>query len=102
MSALSSFGKFLVGTLVGGAVGAAIGMLLAPRSGSETRALIREEFDQRYRDSSDAVREKSDVIKEKAAAFKDKMTELSDDLEKRGQDVMSRFTEGKPRSETTS
>jgi gas vesicle protein len=101
MSDSSSLGKFLVGALVGGAVGAAIGMLLAPRSGSETRALIREEFEQRYHDSADVVREKADVLKEKAVAFKDKMSELSDDLEKKGQQVVSRFTE-KKRSESPS
>lgn len=102
MSASSSFGKFLVGAFLGGAIGAIIGMLLAPRSGTETRALIREEFDNRYRESSDTVREKSDRIREKAVAFKDKLGELSDDLEKKGQQVLSRFTDGKNRSETPS
>ena len=102
MTSSSSFGKFVVGALVGGAVGAAIGMLLAPRSGSETRELIKEEFESRYRDSADALREKSDVIKEKAAAFRDKMTDLSAELEETGRKTVSRFTEaGKKASDPT-
>lgn len=35
-------GDFIVGFLVGGLVGAAAALLLAPQSGEETRALIRE------------------------------------------------------------
>lgn len=95
----SSLGKFLTGALVGGAVGAVIGMLLAPRSGSETRELIREEFESRYREGSDNIREKSDLLKEKAAAFRDKMTDLSAELEDAGRKTVSRFTEAGKKSE---
>lgn len=104
MTTSSSFGKFVLGALLGGAVGGVIGMLLAPRSGAETRELIREEFDNRYRESADALREKSDVLKEKAAAFREKMSEISTDLEETGRRTVSRFTEaaGKNSSETTS
>lgn len=35
-------GKFLGGLLIGGAIGTAIGLLLAPRSGKETRRLLRK------------------------------------------------------------
>jgi len=102
MTTSSSFGKFVLGALVGGAVGAAIGMLLAPRSGSETRELIKEELDNRYRESADALREKSDVLKEKAAAFRDKVGEISSDLEETGRKTVSRFTEAvKKTTETT-
>lgn len=103
MTTSSSLGKFVLGALVGGAVGAAIGMLLAPRSGSETRELIKEEFDSRYRESADALREKSDILKEKASAFKDKMCEISSELEETGRKTVSRFTEAvKKPSETPS
>lgn len=90
---MSNFGKFMAGALVGGAVGAAIGMLLAPRSGAETRELIREEFETRSRDVADSVREKGDVLREKAAAFKEKLGELSQDFEEAGKKAVSRFTD---------
>jgi gas vesicle protein len=101
MSSSSSFGKFVAGALVGGAVGAVIGMLLAPRSGSETRELIREEFETRYRESGDVLREKSDVLKEKASAFREKISDLSAELEETGRKTVSRFTEAgkKPSNE---
>lgn len=103
MTTSSSLGKFVLGAVIGGAVGAAIGMLLAPRSGAETRELIKEEFDSRYRESTDALREKSDVLKEKAAAFKDKLSEISADLEETGRKTVSRFTEAaKKATEPTS
>ncbi|HEY9687198.1 MAG TPA: YtxH domain-containing protein [Coleofasciculaceae cyanobacterium] len=91
----SNFGKFVLGALVGSAVGAVVGMLLAPRSGAETREMIREEFDSRTREAADNLREKSDVLKEKAAAFRDKMTDLSSDLEETGRRAVSKFTERK-------
>jgi len=100
MSNSSSFGKFMAGALVGGAIGAVIGMLLAPRSGSETRELIREEFETRYRESGDTLREKSDLLKEKAAAFRDKLSDLSADLEETGRKTVSRFTEAAGRKST--
>ena len=38
----TDFGAFLVGFIVGGLVGAATALLLAPQSGEETRAYIRD------------------------------------------------------------
>jgi len=98
----SSFGKFVTGALVGGAIGALFGMLLAPRSGSETRELIREEFDARYRESTENLREKSDLLKEKAVAFREKMSDLTSELEETGRKTVSRFTEAgkKPSGES--
>ena len=91
MTSSSSFGKFLGGILLGGAIGAVIGMLLAPRSGSETRALIREEFDSRYQDSAEVIQAKSEAIQEKTAAFREKVSHLAEDLEEKGQQVLSRL-----------
>lgn len=89
----SNFGKFVAGALLGGAVGAVIGMLLAPRSGEETRTLIKEEFDARTRDVAEGLRDKSDLLKEKAAAFRDKVGDLSHELEETGRRTVSRFTD---------
>jgi len=42
MSDNDEFGAFLVGFIVGGLAGAAAALLLAPQSGEETRAIIKE------------------------------------------------------------
>jgi gas vesicle protein len=42
MTDRDEFGAFLIGFVVGGLTGAAVSLLLAPQSGAETRAIIRE------------------------------------------------------------
>jgi gas vesicle protein len=82
---MSSFGKFVLGTLVGGAIGAALGLLLAPRSGRETRELIREEFNTRYSESVETV-------KDKAEAVKHRIKEQADHLEEAGRRMMGKIS----------
>lgn len=82
---MSSFGKFMLGTLVGGAIGAALGLLLAPRSGQETRKLIQDEFSTRYNDSVDCV-------KEKAEAVRAKIKEEAQHLEEAGRKMVGKLS----------
>ncbi|MDI6696479.1 MAG: YtxH domain-containing protein [Anaerolineales bacterium] len=42
MSDNNDFGSFFAGLIVGGLVGAAVALLMAPQSGEETRAVIRD------------------------------------------------------------
>ncbi len=42
MSDRDDFGAFLIGFVVGGLTGAVVALLLAPQSGEETRALLKE------------------------------------------------------------
>ena len=42
MSERNDFGSFMVGFIVGGLTGAVVALLLAPQSGEETRAVIKE------------------------------------------------------------
>ncbi|HEX7541672.1 MAG TPA: YtxH domain-containing protein, partial [Anaerolineales bacterium] len=42
MSDHDDFGAFLIGFVVGGVAGALAALLLAPQSGEETRALIKD------------------------------------------------------------
>lgn len=53
--------KVLVGFLVGAAVGGALGLLLAPDKGTETRRKIME----KGADLSDSLADFSDTVKEK-------------------------------------
>lgn len=83
---MSSFGKFILGTLVGGALGAVFGLLLAPRSGQETRQLIKDEFSHRYHDSVDAVKEKADAVKTR-------IREEANHLEEAGRKVVNNMSQ---------
>ena len=60
MSDRDEFGAFLVGFLVGGLTGAVVALLMAPQSGEETRALIK--------DKSIELRDKAQVTAEEALA----------------------------------
>jgi len=97
MSVFSSLLKLTAGALVGGAIGAVVGMLLAPRSGEETRHLIREEFEDRYRNSRNRIqetaREKAEFLKGRATIIRDKMSEISTDLEATGRKAMGCLNE---------
>ena len=81
---------FISGVLWGGLVGAAIGMLMAPRSGEETRALLRErsdEFREQARETADNLRTKAtetaDVARERAAELQQRSKELIDENRER-------------------
>ena len=67
-----SAGKFLAGFIVGGAVGALAGLLLAPKSGEETREMIAQK-------SSDIYDKTEASIKE----IKSKTEAVVDDLQKK-------------------
>ena len=45
MSEKSNGGTFVAGIVVGGLIGTAIGLLLAPRSGRETRRILKKSAD---------------------------------------------------------
>ncbi len=97
----NSFGRFVLGTMVGGAIGAVMGILLAPRSGAETREMIKDEMAHRYTDSVNQIRESREQLKEKVDDVKTKVRDLSDNLEETGRKALNRWKE-KPESETTS
>lgn len=67
---MSKSSNILAAFVLGAAVGAAVGLLLAPEKGSETRRKLREEG-QRFADS---VNEKVKEGKEKVESWKQKMS----------------------------
>lgn len=71
MSDHDDFGAFLVGFVVGGLTGAVVALLLAPQSGEETRAVIKEKaielYDQAEK-TADEVVVKGKAVADEAAA----------------------------------
>lgn len=86
-----SSGKFVLGALVGGAIGAVVGLLVAPRSGVETREMISEELSTKYDDAKDRL---SDA----AANAKDRVSEIAADLEETGKKAVDSVTAKLPGS----
>ncbi len=77
--------KFLAGFLVGGAIGAVAGILLAPKSGEETRALIAETAKDTLRRADETVKE----IQSKADDVVSDMQKKGDELKNKLQDLIS-------------
>jgi len=89
MSDHDEFGAFLAGFIIGGLAGAAAALMLAPQSGEETRALIRErsielrdqasaEAEAAWKRAEEAAKEASaraDELAEKARAQSAELTE---------------------------
>lgn len=53
----SGFGSFLGGVVIGGLIGAAVGLILAPQSGNETREQLGEFVDEKRTQIGDAINE---------------------------------------------
>lgn len=64
--------KFLAGFIVGGAIGAIAGVLLAPKSGEETRAMIAD-------GAKDAMRRADETVKE----IQSKADDVVSDMQKK-------------------
>jgi len=88
MSERDEFGAFLVGFIVGGLSGAVVALLMAPQSGEETRALIRDKSIE-LRDRAQHTAEETLARAEKAASeARARADELASDLRERGRGVI--------------
>lgn len=67
MSDHDDFGAFLIGFVVGSVAGAVAALLLAPQSGEETRALIKD----KSIELRDKAAEQAEVVASKANEFAD-------------------------------
>ena len=74
--------------LVGAAIGAASALLLAPRSGAETRKLIAD----RARESADIVANRSKVVTDMASSYLDRGKET---LHQQKEQLSAAFEAGK-------
>jgi gas vesicle protein len=64
-------GSFLAGVLTGAVIGGVIALLTAPRSGKETREILKgklEEYEKEFEDLKKKAGEKSEKVKEDLAA----------------------------------
>ena len=71
-----SVSRFLAGFVVGGAIGAVAGILLAPKSGEETRKLLS--------DSAQDIARRAD---ETAKQIQSKADDAVSDLQKKGEEI---------------
>jgi gas vesicle protein len=89
MSDRDEFGAFLVGFIVGGLTGAVASLLLAPQSGEETRALIKDKSIE-LRDKASVTAEQALAKAEAAAAeARTRADELAKELKARGETIVS-------------
>ncbi len=72
--------KFLCGFLIGGAVGAVAGILLAPKSGKETREMLKNS-------ATDAMKKADETVKEIQA----KADDVVSDLQKKGDEIKEKL-----------
>ena len=78
----------LTGILVGGLIGATAMLLLAPRSGEEMRAEIKDKaLDLRDR-TKESVKDTVSQVVSKAGHLKGGIKDKSQDIKQRGQDVL--------------
>ena len=61
---------FVVGLLFGGLVGVTLGLLLAPRSGLETRQLVKERINEIIEEAKQAAAERRLELEARLAAAK--------------------------------
>ncbi|MCX6066917.1 MAG: YtxH domain-containing protein [Chloroflexi bacterium] len=102
MSDRDEFGAFLVGFIVGGLAGAVTALLLAPQSGEETRAVIKERSIE-LRDKASAEAEDAWKRAESAALeARDKAEELTKQALAQSEEITLKARErGKELVETT-
>jgi gas vesicle protein len=82
-------GSMLTGFLVGGVIGAATALLLAPRSGDETRAQIRDKAVELRDRTTETVKDTVSQAKSRANEIKDNVSEKAEELKQRGKHAVS-------------
>jgi gas vesicle protein len=94
MAERDDFGAFLIGFVVGALTGAAVSLLLAPQSGEETRALIKDkaiEIGEKTSDTLDEAYLRAQKTANDAQVRANEIAKLikeqAEDLQKRGQAV---------------
>jgi gas vesicle protein len=98
MSDRDEFGAFLVGFIVGGLAGAVTALLLAPQSGEETRAVIKErsielrdraaaEAEEAWKRAEEAAKEAREKAEKLAAEARTRADELAQQAVAQGEEI---------------
>ena len=94
MSDRDDFSSFLIGFIVGGLTGAVVSLLMAPQSGEETRAVLREkaiELKDMAAETAEDAYARAEVAaaeaRDRAAEWASIARERAEDLQRRGQVV---------------
>jgi gas vesicle protein len=90
----NDLGSFLSGMIIGGLLGAAIGLLLAPQSGEETRQVIREKSIELRDKAAETAEDTRHRIEEMSQQAKEKADEIA-------HQVRDTIEEGREKLETT-
>jgi gas vesicle protein len=69
------WGSFALGAIVGAVIGGGVALLLAPKSGAETRAYLKDKFDDVSQMVEDKVSDVRHKVGEKVADARHKMGE---------------------------
>jgi len=77
MSEEGTGGAFIIGLLAGAAVGIAVGFLYAPKSGEQTRALIRDKAVTTKERAEDIIEEAKERAKKIIADARGKAAEIT-------------------------
>ena len=83
-----SASKFLAGFIVGGALGAIAGILLAPRTGKETRELLASSAKEAVSKADETVKE----IQSKADNVVEEMQKKGDEIREKLQNLLDKKT----------
>jgi gas vesicle protein len=90
-------GAFFAGLVIGGLVGAALALLLAPQSGEETRAIIRDKSleykdiaEEGYGEASRYAHDQAAVIGEKSKGAYEKSVKSASDVVEKGKQTISK------------
>ena len=88
---MSDFGKFISGVFIGGMVGGLLGVLLAPRSGEETRKKIADRTGETYKKAENSVQDTYKKAESSVQDMQRKTEKAIDDLQKSGQEVLRKI-----------
>ncbi len=86
-----SVAKFLAGFLIGGTVGGLLGIILAPKSGEETRQMISDNTTELCKSTENSIKE----LQCKANDVMDELQQKGDELLKKVQDAIKKETKAK-------